>query len=329
MTHSLEYVSIDYRVRLGNSRWRFYKDGKFEQWAQFMSPQYYANRVYAVIASYLDESFDPKQKGIFAVGGLLVRGRPAFELERKWEQLRQKPEIEIEYFKASECERGSKQFAKFVANPAHVTPQERTKLDAIWNRFLDIILGDPAEHSIIFGIGVVQDDFYEVIKDQNAKSILGESPYWFAYQAAMIEAAFAMKKVRDTVAFVCDKDEEHSDIAPDVYREVMKKNPNAAKYMGTFSTSSDDLCEPLQAADAAIYELRRAFHVSVGRWQNSPHFDRAKRWQFNKLSDARRIWLMQYANKRYLEDVVKENTPGEPLNIDHFMEQEFNKNVSF
>jgi hypothetical protein len=161
-----------------------------------------------MIGSYLDESSDPKQSGIFAAGGILGRCRPIFEIDRKWERLRKRPDIDIEYFKASECQRGSKQFAKFVANPKKITREERARLDGIWGEFLDVLMGCKEEHVVLFGIGVVLDDFYEVIRDPLAKTILGASPYWFAYQAAMIEAAFAMKKVGqgDSVAIICDKD---------------------------------------------------------------------------------------------------------------------------
>jgi hypothetical protein len=40
--------------------------------------------------SYLDESIDEGRSGIFVVGGLLMRGVPSFELERKWEKLRKR-----------------------------------------------------------------------------------------------------------------------------------------------------------------------------------------------------------------------------------------------
>jgi hypothetical protein len=39
--------------------------------------------------------------------------------------------------------------------------------------------------------------------------------------------------------------------------------------------------------------------------------------------------MIQYADKKYLEAVVKENVPGEPLNLDHFLEQEFNEDIRF
>ena len=132
----------------------------------------------------------------------------------------------------------------------------------------------------------------------------------------------------DSAAFVCDQDEEHSPIAGDVYREVREKNPKSARYMGSFSTTSDHLCEPLQAADAAIYEVRRALHTSLGKWKDLK-WDNALRWQFKKLRDLKRVWMIQYADKKYLEAVVEENTPGQPLNLDHFLEQEVLEEVTF
>lgn len=256
---------------------------------------------------------------------------PLFELERRWKILREKPEVGIDYFKASECQRGNKQFGKFVADTDNITPDERKKLDEIWERFLTIMCGDQLEHGVVFGVGVVQEDFYEVIKDNIARTVLGDSPYWFGYQFAMIEAAFAMKYINmgDRVAFVCDEDEEHSEIAPDVYREIKKKNPNAANYMGSFTTTSDHICEPLQAADAAIYEVRRALHVSLGKWKRFLRDGNSLRWQFRKLAGQHLVWLIKYANKQALLDIVRENKPGEPLNLDHLLQEEFNEDIAF
>jgi len=299
--------------------------------AQFFSPQRYEELYYAMVGCYLDESIDPKQQGIFAVGGILGRGRSIFELDRLWKALHKKPEIDIEYFKDSECKMGRKQFSKSVKDPDSITDIEREKLDEIWKQFLRTMAHDPQEHSIIYGVGVIQDDFYEVIKDPVARAVLGDSPYWFAYQTAMIEAAFAMKKINtgDHVAFICDEDEEHSPIAYDVYLGLKQKNPNAARYMGHFGTASDHTCEPLQAADAAIYEVRRALQATLGRWKESLKWNQSIRWQFRQLVDQQMMWLIQYADKKYLESVVKENKPGEPINLDHYLEQEFNEDITY
>jgi len=77
--------------------------------------------------------------------------------------------------------------------------------------------------------------------------------------------------------------EKHSPIACDVYHELKKKNPNADRYLGSFGTTSDHTCEPLQAADAAIYEVRRALHTSLGKWKESLKWNANIRWQFRKF----------------------------------------------
>jgi hypothetical protein len=110
-----------------------------------------------IVGCYLDESFDPKEQGIFAVGGIMGRGRPAFELDRKWSLLRKRPDIDVEYFKASECQRGTKQFRKFVSDPQSITHTERATLDGIWKEFLMLLKGDSLERFVGFGIGVVQE----------------------------------------------------------------------------------------------------------------------------------------------------------------------------
>jgi hypothetical protein len=39
------------------------------------------------------------------------------------------------------------------------------------------------------------------------------------------------------------------------------------------------------------------------------------------------MWIVAYADKKHLEAIVNENKPGEPLNLDHWLEQEINKDV--
>lgn len=125
-----------------------------------------------MIGAYLDESFDMKKKGIFAVGGLMGRGIPIFELEGRWRQLRQRPDIELRYYKASECTFGKGEFAKFVADPNNITAAERERLEFISHEFLSAITRmryDASSYLIAFGVGVIQDDFYDVIRDDHAR----------------------------------------------------------------------------------------------------------------------------------------------------------------
>ena len=295
--------------------------------AQFIYPARFEETYYAMIGCFLDESFDPKEQGIFAVGGILGRGRPIFQLDCKWKALRERPDIAIEYFKASECQAGTGQFRKFVCDPKSITDAERAELDGIWKEFLTVMGGDYCEHSIIYGIAIIQEDFYEVVKDPNARAILGEDPYWFAYQAAMIEAAFAIKHIGgDYAAYICDEDQKHSPLAQKAYDDLKKKNPNSAKYMGSFTSMSDLMSGSLQAADAAIYEVRRVLHTTLGRWKQ---WNGDLRWQFRQLRDQKMMWLIKYAHKKDLEALVAENTPGKPLNLDHWLGQEFTEDVTY
>jgi len=292
----------------------------------------------------MDESFDTRRKGVFAVGGMIGRGVALFELERRWEKLLRRPDIDIEYFKASECENGKGQFAKFVSDPQNITSSERAKLDSISHEFLELIIHpvafDPKSYLPIQGVGVVQEDFYEVIKSsEKARAILGESPYRLAYDLAMIQCAWAMKELekaikqekdrkmdsspsREYVSFVCDEDEEHSPDALEAYRNLRGKNPKAAEYMATFSSASDKKCVPLQAADAAIFEVRRALNISLKQWPGT------LRKQFNTLADSHVVFLISYANKVNLLHIVETHQPGEPFHLDAFMDSEFSENIT-
>jgi hypothetical protein len=316
--------------------------GFFEHSAQGIRLSRYRES-YSLIASYMDESFDMGAKGVFAVGGMLGRGVPLFELERRWEQLLKRPDIDIEYFKASECERGKGQFAKFVNNSKSITPSERSKLDSISHAFLELlirpVLFDPNSYLPIQGIGVVQEDFYEVIAGSDkARAILGESPYRLAYDLAMMQCAWAMRKLeqaireeknkkmdsssaREYVSFVCDEDEKHSADAPEAYRHLKKENPQAAEYMATFSSASDKECVPLQAADAAVFEIRRALHISLKQWAEP------LRKQFNSLADNHVVFLISHVSKVNLLHIVETHEPGEPFHLDAFMDTEFNENI--
>jgi hypothetical protein len=120
------------------------------------------------------------------------------------ERLRRRKDIDIAYYKASDCEAGKGEYAKFIRDPKNITPEEREKLTAISHEFLAII---PRDHLplIAFGVGIVQKDFYDIIQDADARAILGRDPYRLAYDFAMTQCAWAMKELNtgDHVAFVC------------------------------------------------------------------------------------------------------------------------------
>lgn len=277
-----------------------------------------------------------RHEGIFAVGGLLSRGVPIFELERKWENLCKRPDIEIAYFKASHCERGSGEFEKFVAVPGYPTPEEKEKLDSISAEFVGLIPNE--SYIVVHGIGVLQKDFYEVIADPKAKAILGDSPYFLGYHLAMVQCAWAMKQLeqekrihlppwqkveRDYVAFFCDQSEKYSPLAHPAYTNLRQQNPQAAEFMGSYSEGNEKQYPVLQAADAAIFEVRRALNLELGMW--SGHL----RKQFNLIADAGKMFLIQNIKKQNMLNIVATHSPGEPFKFDEIMDDVFPQDIRF
>lgn len=277
---------------------------------------------------YLDESFDKKPLGFYCVGGFIAHGVPTFELERNWEKCLKR--YGLAYFKASECESGRGQFAKFVANPPHITDAERKTLDTISHEFCRII-GFPVPHDnrnflALFGVGVVQKDFYEVIKDPNALAVLGDDPYRLAYEMAMVQAAWAMKELgggepKHCVAFVCDEDEEHAETAPIAYCALKKGNPVAAQYMGTYSTADEKGCAPLQAADLVIYEIRKVLKYS------KKDYETKLREQFGMFADSKIMFYIGHTEREQFEWIAANHKPGEPFTLDELMKNQLGDNV--
>jgi hypothetical protein len=281
-----------------------------------------------LIGSYMDESFDKQPTGVYAVGGVLARCVPIFELERKWEKLRTRPDINITYFKASECERGFGEFAKFCAFPKQPTATEKAKLESISHEFLNLIadvapMDGGQKYICVHGVGVVQSDFYDVIKDPKAKAVLGPSPFRLAYDFALMQCAWAMKEVGPDycVSFTCDEDQEHHEVVGDAYTKLKNANPRAAKYMNSFSTADEKKCQVLQAADAAVYEVRRALNASLKHWEDP------LRKQFSILSEARAMFLITHTKREQLEYIVASHKPGEPFKLDALMDMQPEENI--
>jgi hypothetical protein len=304
-------------------------EGYFEQLARILHPKRFGEKFQAMMyGCYLDESFDMKQSGFYTVGGFIAQGVPTFELERNWEKCLNRHGLK--YYKASECESGKGQFSQFVADPANITNAERKTLASISQEFCKII-GFPVEYDsrnflALFGVGVVQSDFYDVIKDPGARAILGESPHRLAYDMAMVQAAWAMKELRDgepahCVSFVCDEDEEHAAIAPVAYRALKKTNPIAAQYMCTFSTADEKQCAPLQAADAVVYEIRKVLKYS------KKDYEQKLREQFGMFAVSKIMFYVGHTERVQLDWIVANHKPGETFNIDELMKLEVAENI--
>jgi hypothetical protein len=285
-----------------------------------------------VTNSYMDESFDPKRagkpRGFFVVAGLMGRGVPFFALECEWEKLLDK--YGLEYFKAKECENGWKQFAKFVKDPTNISPGERKTLTRISLDFIGVITNpskfDPQNYLTACGIGILQEDFYEVIKDVHARAVLGDSPYRLAYDSAFVASAWLMKQLGKGwgVSIVADEHEIHSPLAPEAYRKLKESNPEAAAYLLSLSSMDEKKCIPLQAADAVVYEVRRAFNY---KYKVPGLGDKQLRRQFQVLADAHAVAYIAEGRKEQLEWIAANHKPGEPFKLDELMKNELKENI--
>jgi len=285
-----------------------------------------------VANSYMDESFDPKQggkaRGFFVVAGLMGRGVPFFALQCVWEKLLLKHGLD--YFKASECANGWKQFKKFVKDPKNISPAERAVLDEISLEFIDAIVHpssfDPQQYLTACGIGISQDDFYQVIQDQHARAVLGENPYRLAYDLAFVASAWLMKQMDSKwgVSFVCDEHEKYSPLAPEAYRNLKATNPQAAEYLLSFSSADEKKCTPVQAADAVVYEVRRALNF---KYKIPGLSDPGLRPQFKALANGRTVAYIAESRKEQLEWIVATHNPGDPFKLDELMNNQIGSNL--
>ena len=139
----------------------------------------------------------------------------------------------------------------------------------------------------------------------------------------MIQCAWAMKRLGsgDRVSFVCDEHEQYGKLAARAYQNLKSTNPNAARYMGSFSMADDTACEPLQAADAVAFEIRRVLNLALGQWPSE------LRQQFRILGDSDRVFLIQHTEREHLLRIVATHGAGEPFRLDEIMNQDFAQNI--
>lgn len=129
------------------------------------------------------------------------------------------------------------------------------------------------------------------------------------------------KVKREYVSILRDEHQRYAPLSQARYLNLKTQNPEAAKYLGAHSIDDDKKIFTLQAADAAIYEVRRALHIA--------HKQRREplRGQFNIFRNSNRMAIIQTATKQNLLNTVKLHKPGEPFDLSDIMETEFNENI--
>lgn len=128
-------------------------------------------------------------------------------------------------------------------------------------------------------------------------------------------------KRTDCASYICDQDEEHNEIAPVAYRDLVRKNPKAAKYMCSYSMADEKRCAPLQAADAVVYEIRKVLKYQFRDWETK------LREQFQIFAERRVMFYVGHSNRKQLRWIVSNHKPGEPFKLDELMKLEIKENI--
>ena len=186
-----------------------------------------------MLAAYLDESFDSRNAGIFAVAAVFGDGWDVMKGETLWRGLLDRHGLKA--FKSSRL-------------------RQRPGIVADFARAI--------KSSGLLACGMVTEQAV-VLRHLDGSAFAEQyrrNPYMLAYHSAFIEIAMDLRrgKSEHLVAYVCDCNLRYLDILERSYPVLLERNPLSAVYMGSLSVKADDDCIPLQMADLIAGELRRA-----------------------------------------------------------------------
>jgi hypothetical protein len=124
------------------------------------------------------------------------------------------------------------------------------------------------------------------------------------------------------VRHLCDKHQTYSPLAGPAFDKLKETNPEAARYMQSFTPMDEKHCMPVQAGDAVAYEIRRALNY-LHKYEESG----ALREQFKTLADAHGMAYMAHTSKEQLEWIAANHHPGEPFKMDEIMGKIIEENI--
>lgn len=215
-------------------------------------------------AAYFDESDDNERA--YAVAGFIGHQHDCVHFDLAWKD-RILDKYGLEYFKASELNAGTEQFAKFRDDPNNVkalfSPREKDFFNRIKAESIDII----NEFDLLVGVGAVLDwaDYDRIVTEWEVRGRVVPAPYFFCAQLVMMECGLMMNQLNSTTSSsqqglvrpVFDSHEEYEGRAKRLYNEFVQKNPLSAKSLlpPHYEDERDYLM--LQAADNLAYECRR------------------------------------------------------------------------
>ena len=223
-------------------------------------------------AAYFDESDDNDRA--YAVAGFLAHQHDCVHLDLAWRD-RILEKYELEYFKASELNAGTRQFAKFRDNPSNLdclfSRREKELFGKIKTESIDIFL----EFGHVAGIGVVLvlPDYYRLLEEYKPLGKALPAPYLFCANIMMMEIGVMMNEVNDAlrrnkvsqrgvVRPVFDSHKTYSGRSKLMFDEFVRKNEFCSKYLLPPHYENDKDYVVLQIADNLAYECRRLLVTS-------------------------------------------------------------------
>jgi hypothetical protein len=256
-----------------------------------------------VIACYLDESSDAQGKEVLTVAGFMQHGVNWFHLELLWNRILKRSEIDIPYFRATDCLNVSGVFAKFRSNPRVASPEERERCTSIRKELLWVI-----KECFLVGSGitiVLPDYYYVYTNNPDAKKCFNKDPFFTALHQEMVVTASGVRELYkdEKIAFVYDERKDISKKIDAAYFELKEKNPIWAKYFGSLSHMDDKTTPALQAADLLGSETRmhaqQFLSGSIGDGNDA----------FLTLKENLNFWYSGILNRQSMEAMIKENAP--------------------
>jgi Protein of unknown function (DUF3800) len=225
---------------------------------------------FVIYTAYFDES---DEKPVFSLAGYSAALDTWLHLDWRWQELLE--HWNLEYFKASECENGLGQFAKYRDDPndlrSELKRKERERLKEIKTQFIDAIC-DHHDDLQGYGTAVAVEDFARIIsEDKLARQLFMDKPYYVAAQLCLVDAAMSARDANTRrpgdaqieVRPVFDSHEEYSGIVKVMFDKFAKKNPRSAEILLPPTYDDDRCCSPLQVADTLAYEIRKLFTQQI------------------------------------------------------------------
>jgi hypothetical protein len=222
-------------------------------------------------AGYFDESADPNQA--YAVAGFVGHQHDCVHLDWEWKE-RILHKYDLEYFKASELESGTGQFAKFRDSPdpkqldTKFSSREKDLFTRIKTESIDIFL----EFDLLtaFGAAVMLPDYHRLLDECQMIGRPLHAPYFYCAQLVMMESGFMMDALnkgappcqQGFVRPIFDKHEEYSGRAKQMLDDFTRKNPFCSKWLLPPHYEDDRDYVALQVADNLAYETRRLLITS-------------------------------------------------------------------